>query len=174
MSVFGQLVNNRRFFSKPEDLFFDIQGNLGKHLKPFDHALAWPWLGLGCFRGFQSWWKSCRAIYISFIFDLLNVYLDWVGLLLARWFVVSDEGWEVVTPPPVLIAAISLEILPPPGPQIPRKHLHTKKRWNASNSPPPANMCSHQNLESRINTASPLSFDGSLVFLPSLISSMMI
>ena len=44
--VFGQLVNSQRFFSKPENLFFDINGNLGKHLKPFDHALAWPWLGL--------------------------------------------------------------------------------------------------------------------------------
>ena len=45
--VFGQLVNSRRFFSKPKNLFFDIHGNLGKHLKSFDHALAEPWLGLG-------------------------------------------------------------------------------------------------------------------------------
>ena len=31
--IFGQLVNSRRFFSKPENLFVDIHGNLGKHLK---------------------------------------------------------------------------------------------------------------------------------------------
>ena len=44
--VFGQLVNSRRLFSKPGNLFFDIHNNLGKHLKPFDHALAKSWLAL--------------------------------------------------------------------------------------------------------------------------------
>ena len=44
--VFGQLVYSRRFFSKPDDLFFDIQGNLGKHLKWFDHAYGWLWCRL--------------------------------------------------------------------------------------------------------------------------------
>ena len=34
------------FFKKPEILFFDIHGYLGKHLKPFDHVLAKPWLAL--------------------------------------------------------------------------------------------------------------------------------
>ena len=43
--VFGQLVNSRRFFKTGKSIF-DIHGNLGKHLKPFDHALAEPWLGL--------------------------------------------------------------------------------------------------------------------------------
>ena len=46
--VFGQLVNSRRFFLNRKIYFFYIHGNLGKHLKPFDHALAEPWLGLGC------------------------------------------------------------------------------------------------------------------------------
>ena len=45
--VFGQLVNSRSFFSKPENLVFDIHGNLGKHLKPFDHTILAHWLGLG-------------------------------------------------------------------------------------------------------------------------------
>jgi len=35
-------------FFKPEILFVDIHGYLGKHLKPFDHALAKPWLALVC------------------------------------------------------------------------------------------------------------------------------
>ena len=44
--VFGQLVNSRRFFSKPDNLFFYIHGNLGKHLKWFGHKLGRHWWGL--------------------------------------------------------------------------------------------------------------------------------
>ena len=54
--VFGQLVNSRRL--KPENLVLDIHDNLGKHLKPFDHALAVPWLGLGATAQLSS---DCRA-----------------------------------------------------------------------------------------------------------------
>ena len=56
--VFGQLVNSRRFFSKPENLFVDIHGNLGKHLKPFDHALAKPWLGFANNKQNLKWTKQ--------------------------------------------------------------------------------------------------------------------
>ena len=49
--VFGQLVNSRRFFSKPEKLLFDIHGNLGKLLKGFGHAYGWLWCRLEAYLG---------------------------------------------------------------------------------------------------------------------------
>ena len=33
-------------FFKPDNLFFDIHGILGKHLKPFDHKIGPHWWGL--------------------------------------------------------------------------------------------------------------------------------
>ena len=49
------------FFFKTGKSIFDIHGNLGKHLKPFDHALAEPSLGLGL----NSIWPSSEWKFIG-------------------------------------------------------------------------------------------------------------
>ena len=63
--VFGQLVNSRRFLSKPENLIFDIHCSLGKHLKWFDHASGELWWPLGCLAAWLHGqflrWFTCKS-----------------------------------------------------------------------------------------------------------------